>query len=233
MNKPILILQQLSCEPPGLLSDILREEGWEMESVLVSDRAVPDTPEDYAGIIVMGGPMSANDTHLDFIRAELNLLTRAIAADSPVLGICLGAQLLARAAGAGIYPAEERELGWYTLYPTSGAASDPLFEALPKDGLKVFQWHGETFSLPSRATLLARCNHVPHQAFRLGSCQYGLQFHVEVNEAIIRCWVDVCDSERSHLGPRGVEDMLNETSAHLVDAHAFCRRMTRAWAGLL
>lgn len=204
-----------------------------MKSIIVSGKAVPDTLEDYAGIIVMGGPMSANDTHLDFIRAELNLLAKAIAANFPVLGICLGAQLLARAAGAKIYPAKKRELGWYTLYPTPPAASDPLFEALPKHGLKVFQWHGETFTLPSKATLLARCNHVSHQAFRLGSCQYGLQFHVEVDEAIIKCWVDVCDSERTHLGPKGIEDMLNDTPSCLTDAHAFCRRMTRAWASLL
>jgi len=232
MKKPVLILQQLACEPAALLADVLLEEGYKTKSVLVQDAPVPDLLDHYSGLIVMGGPMSANDIHLDFIAAELKLLKQAIALDFPVFGICLGAQLLAKAAGAEIYQANERELGWYDLYPMANAASDPLFSKLEGD-IEVFQWHGETFTLPEGATLLASCKNVPNQAFRLGTCQYGLQFHIEVDENIIRDWVKICDSERRHLDTEGVNAMLEETPSRLGHAHAFCRTITMAWINLL
>lgn len=228
MKKPILILQHLACEPPALLADTLAELRWETVTVPVQDTSVPETLDAYAGMIVMGGPMSANDVHLDFLAAELKLLQLAITDDFPVLGICLGAQLLAKAAGAAIHTAAEQELGWYPLSPAAAAANDPLFSLL-SDDLRVFQWHGETFTLPAQATLLASCRNVLHQAFRLGTCQYGLQFHVEVNEAIIRDWVNICDIERTRLGPQGVETMLLKTPEYTDPAHAFCREMTKAW----
>ena len=232
MKKPVLILQQLSIEPAALLADILHEEGWETHAVLAKNEPIPEMLGDYAGMIVMGGPMSANDVHLEFIAAELELLEKAIAQDFPVLGICLGSQLLARAAGATIHAAAERELGWYPLSLLASAADDPLFSGLA-DGLDVFQWHGETFTLPESATLLASCKNVPHQAFRLGSRQYGLQFHIEVDEPIIRTWVDANKVDREHLGDEGVKRMLDETPKHIGQAHAFCREMTQAWLGLL
>ncbi len=232
MKKPVLILQQLSIEPAALLADIMHEQGHKTVAVLAKDEPVPDRLDDYAGMIVMGGPMSANDMHLDFIATELKLLEKAIEGDFPVLGICLGSQLLAKAAGAEIHAAAERELGWYRLTLTESAADDPLFSGISGD-LDVFQWHGETFTLPEGATLLATCENVPHQTFRLGSCQYGLQFHVEVDEPIIRDWVNVCDSEREHLGEVGIKQMLAETPECVVQAHAFCREMTLAWMRLL
>jgi len=232
MKKPVLILQQLSIEPAALLAEIVHDEGWETVPVLAKNEPVPVALDGYAGLIVMGGPMSANDVHLDFIAAELKLLKKAIAQDFPVLGICLGSQLLAKAAGATIHAAAEHELGWYPLTPLASAADDPLFSD-SADGLDVFQWHGETFSLPEEATLLASCESVPHQAFRLGSCQYGLQFHIEVDEAIIRTWIDANDADREHLGDEGVKRMLAETPARIDHAHTFCREMTKAWLGLL
>jgi len=232
VKKPVLILQQMVCEPAGLLADVLHEQGWPVETVLAQEQPVPELLNGYAGLIVMGGPMSANDVHLDFIAAELALLKRAIAADFPVMGVCLGAQLLAKAADADIYQADERELGWYSLYPMANAADDPLFRHLGNE-IGVFQWHGETFTLPAEATLLASCRNVPNQAFRLGSCQYGLQFHVEVDESIIRDWVGICDDERAHLGPEGVRAMLAETPSRTGPAHAFCRAITTAWADML
>lgn len=232
MKKPVLILQQLICEPAALLAGVLHQQGQDTVAVLASEQPVPAALNDYAGLIVMGGPMSANDVHLDFIANEISLLKQAIAEDFPVLGICLGAQLLAKAAEADIYQADERELGWYDLYPMANAADDPLFSLLDGD-IGVFQWHGETFTLPEGAALLASCENVPHQAFRLGSCQYGLQFHVEVDEAIIRDWVKICDSERAHLGEEGVSQMLGETPVRIGPAHAFCRKITDAWMELL
>jgi len=231
-DKPVLILQQLACEPPALLADLLHETGWKTERLLVQEQQIPADLDAYAGMIVMGGPMSAKDSHLNYIASELALLQQAIARDFPVLGICLGAQLLAKAAGATILPAPERELGWYPLLPSSSACNDSLFRYL-KDNIKVFQWHGETFDLPAKATHLASCRHVPNQAFRLGSRQYGLQFHIEVDAAIICNWVKLCDSERNALGTKGVACMLNETPALITQAHTFCRQIIEAWVLLL
>ncbi|MDX8410594.1 MAG: type 1 glutamine amidotransferase [Mariprofundaceae bacterium] len=233
MSLRILIIQQLEHEPAALIEEVMHEHGYGVDIVMAQDSPVPDDLDGYDGLVVMGGHMSAKDERLDYIAAELELLQQAIKRDFPVLGICLGAQLLARAAGADILPSPLRELGWYPLYPSPEAAGDPLFSTLAEEGLHVFQWHGETFSLPAGARLLATHPNVPHQAFRLGNSQYGLQFHIEVDEAIIRSWVELCPSERGHLGDKGVEKMLAQCPAYLPAMRKFCRRMTSAWLDLM
>ena len=163
----ILALQHLDIEPPALIADIIRGAGHDLKAVrLWLDEAVPNTLDDWDGLIVMGGPQSANDVHPGYIHDEIILLERAIGQDFPVLGICLGAQLLAKAGGAEIMPSPVRELGWYPVYPADAAATDPLFRQM-QAGQMVFQWHGETFSLPEKAKLLATHPDVPHQAFRI------------------------------------------------------------------
>ncbi len=237
-----LVLQHLEIEPPALIGDCLRKEGHILETVHIHKHdTIPDSLEGYAGLIVMGGPMSANDASVNdvlayhaspFIEEEVNLLRRAVAQDFPVLGICLGAQLLAKAADAEILPSPERELGWYRLLPTPGGKIDPLFSSLPPEGLDVFQWHGETFLLPHGAELLASCPRVPNQAFRLGSCQYGLQFHAEVNTPIIHKWIDAGKSERSYLGENGIRNILRETPQRLSAMRSFCDVICRNWLAL-
>jgi len=227
-----LVLQHLDIEPPALIADCLRIAGHTIETMRIDKgESMPDILTDYAGLIVMGGPMSANDA-LPFIEEEIRLLQQAIAQDFPVLGICLGAQLLAKAAGAKIFPSPERELGWYRLHATEKGKTDPLFSSLPEAGLNVFQWHGESFTLPDSSTLLASCDNVPNQAFRLESCQYGLQFHVEVDETIIRQWIDAGESERAHLGENGIQNILLETSQYLSAMQSFCNVMCRNWLAL-
>jgi len=228
-----LVLQHLDIEPPALIADYLLKAGHTLETVRIDkEEAMPDTLKGYAGLIVMGGPMSANDDSLPFIGREIHLLQQAIAQDFPVLGICLGAQLLAKAAGAEILPSPEYELGWYPLFPMLEGAADALFSSLPTEGLDVFQWHGETFLLPQGAKLLASCPKVPNQAFRLGSCQYGLQFHVEVDTPIIHKWIDAGESERSHLGGSGIQNILLEIPQYLPAMQSFCDTMCNNWLKL-
>ncbi len=229
-----LVLQHLDIEPPALIADDLSKAGHMLETIRTDKKQeVPDTLTDYAGLIVMGGSMSANDAHLAFIDREIHLLQQAIAQNFPVLGICLGAQLLAKAADAEILPSPERELGWYPLYSTSAGKIDPLFSSLPETGLNVFQWHGETFSLPDQAKRLAACPHVPNQAFRLGSCQYGLQFHVEVDTTIIHEWVETGKNEREHLGGAGIRKIITETPQYIVGMASFCHAMCESWLALI
>ena len=228
-----LILQHLEIEPAALIEVVMADAGHAIDTVHIDrGEAVPSQLDGYDGVVVMGGPMSANDTHLSYVVNELTLLGKAVEADFPVLGICLGAQILARAAGAEIVASPVRELGWYPVQRTWESAADPIFRRLPDDGLMVFQWHGETFTLPECATLVATHPAVPHQAFRIGSSQYGLQFHIEVDAKIIDSWMEAGESERAELGEAGLSAIQSATPEHLAAAQLFCREMVAAWLQL-
>ncbi len=152
--------------------------------------AIPTTTTGWDAIIILGGPMAVYEAdRLPFLKQEIDLLKKAIEQDLPMLGICLGSQLIAHAAGAKVYSGPNRELGWGSVRLTEAAANDALFADMPRE-LPVFQLHGDSFDLPRNAVLLASSNAYHNQAFRLGKCVYGLQFHVEVTEALIRDWVD-------------------------------------------
>lgn len=229
-----LILQHLDIEPPALIGEVLREAGHQLHT-LNPDRgdALPRDASGYAGIIIMGGPQSANDIHLPHIRDELDWLAGPLEKGTPMLGVCLGSQLMAKAAGGAVSASPKRELGWYRVFPVEQSSGDPLFSDISPSGLTVFQWHGETFSLPESGTLILTHPEVPAQAFRLGKGQYGLQFHVEVDEALIRQWVEAGASERAHLGADGIAALHAATPLHLEPMRAFCRSMVRNWLALL
>ncbi|PSN77160.1 glutamine amidotransferase, partial [filamentous cyanobacterium CCP4] len=142
---------------------------------------LPATLEGHSAVVVFGGPMSANDDHLDFIRQELDWIAIALASDKPYLGICLGAQLLARTLGAAVvaHPAGQREIGYYPIVPTAAGR-----DLLPGP-LMVYQWHQEGFTLPTGSQLLATGALFPHQAFRYGQRAYGLQFHPEITATMV------------------------------------------------
>lgn len=228
-----LLVQHLAIEPASLIGEVIAAAGHECRCVDVERGGLlPASCDGYDGIVIMGGSMSANDIHLVYISDELRLLQHALEKDIPVLGICLGAQLLARAAGAEVVRLSQPELGWYPLLPTAASAGDPLFASLPAAGLDVFQWHGETFGLPAGATLLATGSGVPNQAFSIGSSQYGLQFHIEVDRPIIESWVMAGESERAVLGEHGVNRIRAESGEKLPAAHYFCHAMVMAWLSL-
>ena len=224
-----LILQHLDIEPPALIAEMLLAAGHTLATVhLDQGGELPDSTDHINGVIIMGGPQSANDMHTGYICEELIWLEKAIDEGLPMLGICLGAQIMAKAAGAEIFSSPVRELGWFPVYQTSASETDPLF-ALMQDGLMVFQWHGETFSLTDSMTLTATHPDVPAQAFRLGKAQYGLQFHVEVKEYIIEDWIKAGDSERHHLGDSGISKLRSQTPEYIQSMQNFCRQMTQAW----
>jgi len=225
-----LVLKHLDIEGPGLLADVIRSAGHELKTMdLWRHLPEPGAMDGYDGLIVMGGPSSANDLHSPSIAAALALIRAAIDHHTPMLGICLGAQLMAKAASATIQPSPVRELGWYPVYPTSQSANDPLFASIHEDSLMVFQWHGETFTLPESATLLASNPAVPNQAFRLARGQYALQFHIEVDRDTIETWINAGKSEREHLGDSGLGHLRRETEVRLGPMQTFCSTMTHQW----
>ncbi|MGA2590839.1 MAG: type 1 glutamine amidotransferase [Bryobacteraceae bacterium] len=146
---------------------------------------VPDLAE-VAGLILMGGPMSVNDD-LPWLRQEMRAVRDAIQRGIPVLGICLGAQLIARALGAAVYRNPVKEIGWTPLYFAAAAPADPLLSGFSHPET-VFQWHGETFDLPDGAEHLAYSDACRNQAFRIHRNVYGFQFHLEVTPEMIEDW---------------------------------------------
>jgi len=186
--REIFVFRHVPFEDLGRIEPVLRSANLRVRYIDLFDNPARLPALDSAGgLILMGGPMSANDD-LAWLKRELELVAEACRRRLPVLGICLGAQLIARALGARVYRNPVKEIGWYPVYFTEAAASDPLFCGLAGPET-VFHWHGETFDLPQGAVWLARSEACPHQAFRWGSAVYGLQFHLEVTPAMIADWV--------------------------------------------
>jgi GMP synthase-like glutamine amidotransferase len=190
------VVQHIAVEGPGTLAPFLTQGGWQFETIALHDgAAVPTQPENFQAIIVMGGPMGVYDeAAYPFLRAEHHFLQEAIAAEVPILGICLGSQLLAKALGARVYRNPHKEIGWYTVDLTSEGRCDPLFAGVTTP-LRVFQWHGDAFELPDGATPLATSALCPLQAFRYGAGVYGLLFHLELTPAIIHSWLNAFQEE--------------------------------------
>jgi GMP synthase (glutamine-hydrolysing) len=191
MCKPVIVVQQVAHENLGLIADVFDGRGIRYEYVRLEEVSGYDfRSADASGLVVMGGPMNVDQTdRYPGLIAEIDWIRAAIAADLPVLGICLGSQLLAAALGANVFAGEKKEIGWYTVQLTDAALSDPVFSACRHEET-VFQWHGCTFDLPEGAERLASSRLFPSQAFRYGRAVYGLQFHLETTDQMIEAWLD-------------------------------------------
>jgi GMP synthase-like glutamine amidotransferase len=189
-TKPVLVIQHLEAEAPGAIDTAARRAGLPTEIVRTDlGHRLPTDPEPYAALVVMGGPMSAtSDDRFPTRLAELDLLRQARRAGTPILGVCLGAQLLALAAGGTVHRGTGIEVGWAPVDLLPAAATDALFTDLP-GALTVLHWHGDTYDPPPGATPLARSARYPQQAFRVGANAWGLQFHVEVDADAVRSFV--------------------------------------------
>lgn len=186
-----LVVQHVEPERSYAIGEALAGAGVELvEWRTFAGEPLPRRIGDVAGLVVMGGPMSArSDEGFATRRQEIDLLAEALDLGVPTLGTCLGAQLLATAAGGRVVPGSQgQEVGWAPVRLSAAAAADPLFAAVPPE-LTVLHWHGETFELPPGAVHLASSGAYPQQAFRVGDRAWGLQFHIEVDEAAVAAFV--------------------------------------------
>jgi GMP synthase-like glutamine amidotransferase len=177
----VLILRHEPFEHLGHFADHL-------DDYTYHDLGEPLPQESHCGLIIMGGPMSAND-NLPGLQNELGLIEEALHNDVPVLGICLGSQLIARALGARVYRNQELEIGWEKVWLTEAGKKDAVIGGIESPET-FFHWHGETFDLPEGAEWLAYSEKCRHQAYRYGRKVYGLQFHPEVTPEMIEDWCD-------------------------------------------
>jgi len=192
----IHIIQHVAFEGPGAIREWARERG-HLITVTDQSRGGPLPALDtFDFLVVMGGPMSANDdSRFAWLASEKQLIAEAVRGPKAVLGICLGAQLLAQVMGARVYRNREKEIGWFPVRLTPEAVGGGLFAGLPAE-MTVLHWHGETFDLPPGAVLLAESDVCRNQAFAIGRRVLGLQFHMEVQ-------------------PQGLEDLIQNSAGDL------------------
>jgi GMP synthase (glutamine-hydrolysing) len=214
-----LVLRHSQAEGIGLLGNALRERGIHHRTLdIARGEPVPKDLRGVGGLIVLGGPMGAYEQDkYGFLRSESALLEKAIAAGRPVLGICLGAQLIAQVLGARVYAGDKREVGWAPVTLTADGRDDPLF-AGGDETLTVFHLHGDTYELPADATNLATSRMFEQQAFRWGEIVYGFQFHLEFTESIITRLAQEPDSQR-YMAEAGadVKQIVADAPAHVRD----------------
>lgn len=204
----ILICKNISTEGPGTIEDFLKIKKIPYMIIdLSKGEDIPDTKE-FDTLLVMGGPMSVNEDDIyPYIKKEENLTREFIDWNKGVLGICLGAQIMAKALGARVYKGAQKEIGWYDIELSEDGITDPLMRRLathPNVGdlwrrFKVFHWHGETFDIPKGAVRLAGSDLFQNQAFRYGKRAYAFQFHIEVTKEMIYDWLKDEDIDHDKL----------------------------------
>lgn len=229
-----LVIQHTEVEGPYAIGSALAAAGVDLELCLVyAGDAVPADPSGFDGVVVMGGPSSAaSDVGFGSRRSELALLERAVDTGVPTLGVCLGAQLLALAGGARVYPMPAgAEVGWAPVVFTDPAREDTLLGDLPSE-VTVLHWHGDTFDLPSDAERLASNDRTLNQAFRLGGSAWGIQFHAEVDRVAVEGFVRVLGDDARSVGVDPAE-IVEAADGHLAALAPVTVAITERFASMV
>lgn len=229
----IRVLQHVAAEPLGIIGDALQARGVEAEYLRIFEgEPVPEDINGASGLIVMGGPMGVYEQEdYPFLRHEMRLIESALRAEKPVLGICLGSQLLAAALGAEVRKAQRKEIGWLPVSLTEAARDDRLFSDV-EGSFMAYHWHGDVFDLPPGATSLASSAQTQCQAFSHGGKAYGFLFHLEATQKIVE------DMTRGFAGELDEEkidaaEILAQTRRHLPDFQRVAASVFQRWASLI
>ena len=202
----VLLVQNTRIEGSGYLGELLSDDGFDITSINAKLETIPD--KKFSLVVVLGAPESAND-NLPYLVEEQKLIKNSVNDNIPVLGICLGSQLIARTFGAKVYKGPTKEIGFYHDLTISN--NSKLFDGF-KNPFSVFHWHGDTFDLPTGATRLALSENYPNQAFQYKSA-IGLQFHLEVNAQMVNLWLDKTEQKLRqipYIDPQKIRSEIDE-----------------------
>ncbi len=215
----LLVFRHVAHEVLGTLDPLLKKSGFRIKYVNFGrpTYSIPDL-ENYDGLVVLGGPMNVDQTkQYPHLVEEIRAIEDMIGMKKPILGICLGAQLIAKALGAEVRRNGRKEIGWYDVFPTEEGKKDPLIGNFGEIE-KIFQWHGDTFEIPHGAIHLAESEFCKNQAFRYGDNVYGFQFHLEVDKSMIERWLTVpynVEELRALKGTINPDDIKRETPLYI------------------
>ena len=202
----VLLVQNTRIEGSGYLGELLSNDGFDITSINAKHETIPD--KKFSLVVVLGAPESAND-NLPYLVEEQKLIKNSVNSHIPVLGICLGSQLIAKTFGAKVYKGPTKEIGFYHDLTISN--NSKLFDGF-KNPFSVFHWHGDTFDLPTGATRLALSENYLNQAFQYKSA-IGLQFHLEVNAQMVNLWLDKTEQKLRqipYIDPQKIRSEIDE-----------------------
>jgi len=202
----VLLVQNTRIEGSGHLGDLLKKDDFKINSIHAKYEKIPD--RDYDFVVILGAPESANDG-LPYLHAEQDLIRKCVSKDTPLLGICLGSQLIAKTFGGCVYRGPKTEIGFYNDLEVDN--NSKLFSSF-ESPFTVFHWHADTYDLPKNAVRLAYSKIYQNQAFCIGSA-VGLQFHLEVNRLMVNLWLDNTEEDLKNIpeiDPKKIRNQINE-----------------------
>jgi GMP synthase (glutamine-hydrolysing) len=219
----VLVFRHAAVDEVGTLRPVLEARGLQVQVVdSYEPGARAPAISEAAGLVFMGGAMCANDD-LPFLHREMDLIREAVQLGFPVLGICLGSQLIAKALGGTVYRSAASEIGWFQVQVTAAGLADPVFARVENPQV-VFHWHQDTWELPPGAQLLATAPTCRNQAFRWGRNVYGVQFHPEMTPAMIEDWqrdAEACGEASVRIDP----------TRHAAPLAKLCEKLVEGWTG--
>jgi GMP synthase (glutamine-hydrolysing) len=229
----ILALQHLAAEPLGTIGDALEASGIEAGYIRVfAGEPVPIEMNGAEGLVVMGGSMGVyQQNEYPFLSLETRLIEAALREEKPVLGICLGSQLLASALGAEVRKGDRKEIGWFPVTLTQAATTDRLFSEVERSFM-AYHWHGDVYDLPSGAVSLAWSAQTRFQAFTYGKSAYGFLFHLEATQRIVE---DMVRGFAGELEEEKIDaaDIMDQTREHLPQFQSIGASVLQRWASLI
>jgi GMP synthase (glutamine-hydrolysing) len=228
----VLVVQHVACETLGTIEHALRAQRLAHRYVRVhAGDHIPLEGNDSCGLIVMGGPMSVYESErLPHLVQEMRLIESALADHLPVLGVCLGSQLLAQVLGSEVSAGPRKEIGWHRVRLTEPGQRDPLWAGAPAE-FQGFHWHGDVFDVPPGCEALASSDQTACQAFRSGTSAYGVLFHMEVTESLIGSMAAGFRDELAHAGGN-IEQLRLGAQEHLASLSSISERFFAGWARL-
>ncbi|MEM6597497.1 MAG: type 1 glutamine amidotransferase [Cyanobacteria bacterium P01_D01_bin.36] len=235
----ILIIQSTAIDPIGILGEHLEAQGAQLHTWLTEKQTTPPRGQ-YDGLIVLGGPMNAHeDGNFPHLQQTVSFIQQFHIENKPIMGVCLGAQLIARAFGAQVYRHKVPELGFSPVSPVKPlpepppeAPPEPWLKNCPPN-LKIMQWHFDTFDLPERATLLMTNKVCQNQAFRISHNIYGFQFHLEVTPEIVMRWLQMKDEWIEANYPQLDQQIKEQVALYSAQSAQFAGQVAKAWLDLI